>query len=200
MFVFWWNAPVLINAVGVCWPAYKSFKALKASDAPAVDGLLTYWVVFAVFKLLEFVADIFICYLPLYYDLKLAFVVYLVLPGHAEQLYRKRILPFFEKHEAKVDGCINDAWQRVSELRWQDVQPLVLWAKTQLLGVAIPLVASMQATTSTTREPVPAPPAEKPTATGTGTTFSDEIPSAEVKAEGVRKRVKEEADGGLTVD
>ena len=85
---------------GFLYPAFRSFKAIR--DDGCADGVqcaphpsspsvrlphtaflatgLTYWVTFALFRCVESLLDFFIGWLPLYYELKLVFILWLMLP------------------------------------------------------------------------------------------------------------------------
>jgi hypothetical protein len=71
--------PIAVT-VGFIYPAYASYKALESKSPHAAAQWLTYWVVFSLFTVLEYFADWLISWLPLYYLLKLAFILWLQLP------------------------------------------------------------------------------------------------------------------------
>lgn len=47
-------------SIAFLYPAYMSYKALRKKDTKVVIPMLTYWIVIALFSILEFVADIFV--------------------------------------------------------------------------------------------------------------------------------------------
>lgn len=92
---------LLINLVGFVYPAYKSFKAVETRDNKTDDTLwLTYWVVFAFFSLTEQAADFLISWIPMYFFIKVAFLVWCYHPvtQGAKTIYGGLIKPFLLPH------------------------------------------------------------------------------------------------------
>jgi len=46
------------TAAGTVFPAYKSFKALRTNDEEETQKWLKYWVVYALFVVAQFMADL----------------------------------------------------------------------------------------------------------------------------------------------
>lgn len=110
-------APTRSNVLGHIYPAYASYKAVLSGAASEHTQWLSYWcgsghrrgirtrpdaaphpavnllcrVVTAVFTLFESVADRVISWLPLYWEAKLAFIVWLTLYNGAATIYTKLI-------------------------------------------------------------------------------------------------------------
>lgn len=105
--------PIAVT-VGFIYPAYASYKALESKSPHAAAQWLTYWVVFSLFTVLEYFADWLISWLPFYYLLKLAFILWLQLPQTqgATVLYLKGIQPFVKKHEEEIDRALEDTWRK----------------------------------------------------------------------------------------
>jgi len=130
MLVGSWTAPLLVNALGFVWPAYRSFKALKDPTQEAAQAMwLTYWIVFALFSAVSFVPDTLLSWVPLYWDAKVLFVLWLQAPytQGATILYKSRVQPLLAKHEGAIDEKVNRAKSRVLNLRFEDVQPIIAW-------------------------------------------------------------------------
>jgi hypothetical protein len=109
----------------------SSSSGASASRAAAVADVqlqwLVYWVVAAIFLLAESVFDIVLAggfggggggsgggggwLLPLYYEAKTVFVVWLTIPGFdgAAVLYRRYLAPFLQQHERAIDAQIDRA-------------------------------------------------------------------------------------------
>lgn len=68
--VFGFAAQLVCNFVGFIYPAYVSVHALESSRKDDDTKWLTYWVVFALFSLVEFFADIIVGWFPLYWLMK----------------------------------------------------------------------------------------------------------------------------------
>ncbi|CAE7938369.1 REEP5 [Symbiodinium sp. KB8] len=109
-FVFFgFGANFLVNIIGLGFPAYQSFKALETKEDHQDDiQWLTYWVVFSSFTVLETFVEYIVYFIPFYFALKLAFIVWLMLPGHnnAESLYKNIIRPLLVKYEVVIDETI----------------------------------------------------------------------------------------------
>ncbi|GMH73185.1 hypothetical protein TrRE_jg9765 [Triparma retinervis] len=66
---------------GFVYPAYASFKAIDSADPNDDTQWLTYWVVFAVFSIIESAASILVSWIPFYFFLKLSFLIWLYHPS-----------------------------------------------------------------------------------------------------------------------
>ncbi|XP_048379073.1 receptor expression-enhancing protein 4-like isoform X2 [Stegostoma tigrinum] len=75
---------------------------------------MMYWIVFAIFTTLETFTDMFISWFPFYYEMKIAFVVWLLSPytRGASMIYKKFIHPTLSSKEKEIDSYINQAKER----------------------------------------------------------------------------------------
>lgn len=91
---------ILANIVGFALPAYFSLIALKTPGTADDSQLLTYWVVYALFSVIEFWSVALTYLIPFYWFLKTVFLVYIALPqtGGATLLYKKVIDPVTAKY------------------------------------------------------------------------------------------------------
>lgn len=143
------NMPLFYLASRVCCdfiaftlPAYASYKALKSRNQRELVPWLMYWVVMGIFSALETIADIFVFWLPFYYEFKMIFVVWLILPqtrGHII-IYRYLIHPTLERHEQTIDGALDQAQSRAidvgAELGKKGLMLLGEYTKTGILKPA----------------------------------------------------------------
>ncbi len=123
------GANFVANLVGFCYPLYDSFRALSAYESNSPDReahlteLLTYWVVYCSFTLVESATDFLSLWIPLYHLVKIAFLVYCFAPQTRGSLviYQRIIEPILNKYEGKIDragGRFSAFTQRVeSEIR-----------------------------------------------------------------------------------
>ncbi|KAI9505505.1 hypothetical protein GGI25_000992 [Coemansia spiralis] len=109
--------------VGFLFPAYKCFKLLRGGPealAPSgsvsdqrdiVKSILKYWIVMAGFTAAEFIADVFLFWLPLVGLVKVTFIAWLVLPGinGAEITYDYILEPYLAQNEEFLDRYFQQA-------------------------------------------------------------------------------------------
>ncbi|KAK9396765.1 receptor expression-enhancing protein 1 [Crotalus adamanteus] len=86
---------------GTLYPAYYSYKAVKSKDIKEYVKWMMYWIIFALFTTAETFTDIFLCWFPFYYELKIAFVAWLLSPytKGSSLLYRKFVHPTLSSKE-----------------------------------------------------------------------------------------------------
>lgn len=103
---------LVCNIIGFLYPAYCSMKALESPTKEDDTKWLTYWVVFAVFTIIEFFADYIVYWLPIYWLIKCLFYVWLMVPmdyNGSLFLYRRIIRPKFLQYQPNVDALISNA-------------------------------------------------------------------------------------------
>ncbi|NWT47802.1 REEP4 protein, partial [Chroicocephalus maculipennis] len=78
---------------------------------------MMYWIVFALFMATETVTDLLISWFPFYYEMKMAFVIWLLSPytRGASLLYRKFVHPTLSRKEKEIDTYIIQARERSYE-------------------------------------------------------------------------------------
>ncbi|ETE62374.1 Receptor expression-enhancing protein 1, partial [Ophiophagus hannah] len=104
---------------GTLYPAYYSYKAVKSKDIKEYVKWMMYWIIFALFTTAETFTDIFLCWFPFYYELKIAFVAWLLSPytKGSSLLYRKFVHPTLSSKEKvsdiisqkEIDDCLVQA-------------------------------------------------------------------------------------------
>jgi len=102
---------LVCNIIGFVYPAYCSMKALESRNKDDDTKWLTYWVVFAVFTIVEFFSEYIVCWFPVYWLFKCLFYVWLMVPieyNGSLILYRRFIRPQFLKYEPNVDNFISN--------------------------------------------------------------------------------------------
>ncbi|XP_017078771.1 uncharacterized protein LOC108112911 isoform X1 [Drosophila eugracilis] len=99
---------------GTLYPAYASYKAVRTKDVKEYVKWMMYWIVFAFFTCIETFTDIFISWLPFYYEVKVTLVFWLLSPATkgSSTLYRKFVHPMLTRHEQEIDEYVNQAKER----------------------------------------------------------------------------------------
>lgn len=101
------------HLVGFAYPAYASFKVIESKDVRDDAQWLTYWVIFALFSLVEPFSDILLWWFPFYYSVKIMALLFCQLPQfngaqyvyiHYAKPWFERTAPFIESQVATVGG------------------------------------------------------------------------------------------------
>ncbi|XP_051578332.1 receptor expression-enhancing protein 1-like isoform X2 [Myxocyprinus asiaticus] len=109
--VSWIISRLVVLIFGTLYPAYSSYKAVKSKDVREYVKWMMYWIIFALFTTAEVITDIFLCWLPFYYELKIAFMVWLLSPytKGSSVLYRKFVHPTLSSKEKDIDEYLCQA-------------------------------------------------------------------------------------------
>merc|ERR1719456_1839615 len=112
---------LITQLVGFVYPAYESFKALepdneKRENPRMMRTWLTYWIVYSLFSVVEVFVDYILYWVPLYYLLKLVFLVWLMIPklGGAELVYKLFIEPMLRQYRKRIDVAVDDAAEKLN--------------------------------------------------------------------------------------
>ncbi|XP_075964451.1 receptor expression-enhancing protein 1 [Anarhichas minor] len=109
--VSWIISRLVVLVFGTLYPAYSSYKAVKSKDVKEYVKWMMYWIIFALFTAVEVFTDMFLCWIPFYYELKIAFVVWLLSPytKGSGVLYRKFVHPTLSSKEKDIDEYLCQA-------------------------------------------------------------------------------------------
>ncbi|XP_020025374.1 receptor expression-enhancing protein 3 [Castor canadensis] len=112
--VSWIISRAVVLVFGMLYPAYYSYKAVKTKNVKEYVRWMMYWIVFALYTVIETIADQTVAWFPLYYELKIAFVIWLLSPytKGASLIYRKFLHPLLSSKEREIDDYIVQAKER----------------------------------------------------------------------------------------
>ncbi|XP_056626848.1 receptor expression-enhancing protein 3 [Triplophysa dalaica] len=102
---------------GNLYPAYYSYKAVKTKNVKEYVRWMMYWIVFALYTVVETITDLTVSWFPLYYEIKIALVIWLLSPytRGASVIYRKVLHPLLTSREREIDDYIVQAKERSYE-------------------------------------------------------------------------------------
>jgi len=120
---------VLSLAILYLYPSYRSYKALDNKNIADAQEWLCYWIVVGILTIPLLVSNTVITWFPFYYEIKLIFCLWLILPqtkGHM-QLFNKYIIPYMDRFSGRIDNYARDitdmskkyagvAWKRGLEI------------------------------------------------------------------------------------
>ncbi|XP_026581809.1 receptor expression-enhancing protein 2 [Pseudonaja textilis] len=109
--VSWIISRLVVLVFGTLYPAYSSYKAVKTKNVKEYVKWMMYWIVFAFFTTAETLTDIILSWFPFYFELKIAFVIWLLSPytKGSSVLYRKFVHPTLSNKEKEIDEYISQA-------------------------------------------------------------------------------------------
>lgn len=101
------GAALVINLVAFVYPAYCSIKALDKEDPDTHTHWLIYWVIYAFYQCFDLLIDILFSWIPLYFLVKIFFIVYAYHPATkgGDKLYAL-LRPLVRKHILKIDDDV----------------------------------------------------------------------------------------------
>ncbi|XP_035828932.1 receptor expression-enhancing protein 1 [Aplysia californica] len=96
---------------GTLYPAYASYKAVRTKNVKEYVKWMMYWIVFALFCSIETFSDVFLSWLPFYYELKIIFVLWMLSPmtKGSSFLFKKFVHPQLARREKDIDEMIEQA-------------------------------------------------------------------------------------------
>jgi len=117
--VFGYAAQLLCNAISVVYPAYISIRAIESSDKIDDTKWLTYWVLYAIFSVIEFFSLFLTNFIPFYFLLKCIFFIWCMLPIESNGsiiIYNRIIRPQFVKHQQTTDKFIDTVTNKAKDV------------------------------------------------------------------------------------
>lgn len=107
----WWPTKFIAMLVGVIYPSLESYKAIKTEGKDDDVQWLSYWIIFSLFSTIEFFLDIVLAWVPLYYEAKLIFILWLALPQ------TRGALKLWQDHQATIDAAFAAALKQLEKIQ-----------------------------------------------------------------------------------
>ncbi|GAQ87791.1 hypothetical protein KFL_003770110 [Klebsormidium nitens] len=177
--------------VGIGMPVYCTYKVLERKGTSGEDEAernhwLTYWAVCGCLSVAESSCERWLSWLPLYYHLKLAFLIWLQVPpsnSGARVLYMRLLRPLLRRHQGRMDRLVTGTRAHLSHFVAAHQSELA-YAAQLLRRVALAALRFGQDSYQALKEPDASPepsPQPSPPATPTlldATSDSDPAPTA----------------------
>lgn len=100
----------LILVLGYAYPAFQCFKTVEKNrvEIPELRFWCQYWIIVAVITILERIGDVFISWVPMYGEIKLALFIYLWYPKSKGTgfIYDRMLRPYVSKYETDIDTSL----------------------------------------------------------------------------------------------
>lgn len=96
--------------VGFLYPAYATLGYLETAKGGKEDAWLMYWVLFGSILMLESLLFLMIPSIPLYYPIKITFLLWCMLPQYNGSLiiYAHVVKPLLPRNESPIDSALRD--------------------------------------------------------------------------------------------
>ncbi|KAL9227723.1 hypothetical protein vseg_003376 [Gypsophila vaccaria] len=102
----------LFMILGYAYPAFECFKTVERNkvDVHQLRFWCQYWIIVAVLSVCERFGDVLISWLPLYGEMKLAFIIYLWYPKTkgTSYVFDSILRPLVMKHETDIDRQLQE--------------------------------------------------------------------------------------------
>ncbi|KAL2512896.1 HVA22-like protein i [Abeliophyllum distichum] len=110
----------LVMVFGYAYPAYECYKTVEMNK-PDIEQLrfwCQYWILVAMLTVCERIGDLFISWVPMYSEAKLAFFLYLWFPKTkgTTYVYDSFFRPYVAKHETDIDRNLLELRTRAGDM------------------------------------------------------------------------------------
>ncbi|KAJ4978064.1 hypothetical protein NE237_008844 [Protea cynaroides] len=141
----------LVMIFGYAYPAFECYKAVEKNriEIEQLRFWCQYWIIVALLTVSERILDIFVSWLPMYGELKLAFFIYLWYPKTkgTSFVYETFLRPHIAKHETDIDRKLLELRFRAWDLAifyWQKYSSYCQTSFFQLLHYIVSQSAKMK--------------------------------------------------------
>ncbi|MCL7034536.1 hypothetical protein MKW94_027051 [Papaver nudicaule] len=130
---------LLVMLFGYAYPAFQCFKAVEKNkmDTEQLRFWCQYWILAAMLTVSERVMDVFISWVPMYSEAKLAFFIYLWYPKTkgTTYVYESFFRPYLAKHETEIDRSIIEMRARFTDITLLYVQKATSFGQTRAIEI-----------------------------------------------------------------
>ena len=109
---------IITTLIGVVYPAFASFIALETEEKEDDKQWLTYWVCFGFFQIIDCFGGIILQFIPFYFFLKVAFMVWLFHPKSmgAMWLYNNYMQAYVKKYRSQIEKGIKEGEKKTQQV------------------------------------------------------------------------------------
>lgn len=97
---------------GYAYPAFECFRSVEKNkvDVEEIKFWCQYWIIIALVTVCERIGDVFLSWLPMYGEVKLAFFIYLWYPKTKGTgfIYETMLRPFVTRHETDIERKLQE--------------------------------------------------------------------------------------------
>ncbi|XP_073143188.1 putative HVA22-like protein g [Henckelia pumila] len=177
----------LLLILGYVYPAYECYKSVEMNK-PDIEQLrfwCQYWILVAGLTVCERIGDMFIGWVPMYGEAKLAFFIYLWFPKTkgTTYVYDSFFRPYVAKHETEIDRSLLELRTRAGDMALLYWQKASSYGQTRIFDV-LQYIASQSSPPQRAQPSQQGSRIQKPTASlskegqGATTQLQDEQPSS----------------------
>ncbi|XP_075516229.1 putative HVA22-like protein g [Primulina tabacum] len=129
----------LLLILGYVYPAYECYKSVEMNK-PDIEQLrfwCQYWILVTGLTVCERIADMFIGWVPMYGEAKLAFFIYLWFPKTkgTTYVYDSFFRPYVAKHETEIDRNLLELRTRAGDMALLYWQKAASYGQTRIFDV-----------------------------------------------------------------
>jgi len=106
------GSDLLITMIISIYPGYMSIKAILSKDTEDDQRWLKYWIISAVFMIVQMPCDWILGWAPGFSLVKIAFLLWCMAPlqeNGSVMLFKLVVLPYYEKYSSQIDKMMSEA-------------------------------------------------------------------------------------------
>ncbi|PSS15879.1 HVA22-like protein [Actinidia chinensis var. chinensis] len=173
----------LVLVLGYAYPAFECFRTVEKNrvEIEELRFWCQYWIIVAVLTVLERIGDIFISWLPMYGEMKLALFIYLWYPKTkgTGYVYETLLRPYVVNHEPGIDRNFQELRARTWDLAlyyWQNCTNLGQSTFFQIIQYLAAQSGKFSKTNNEEKNKKPYPTAAAPPPSPTGSPYFHLMP------------------------